>query len=48
MTKQEAIEEVKKLVAAPSCCPEAKAAGEAYLNPSVHLPRYRRPSASRP
>ena len=31
MTRQEAIEEVKKLVAAPSCCPEAKAAGEAYL-----------------
>ncbi len=31
MTKQEAIEEVKKLVAAPSVCPEAKAAGEAYL-----------------
>lgn len=31
MTREEAIDEVRKLVAAPSCCKEAKAAGEAYL-----------------
>lgn len=31
MTKQEIIEAVNGLIAAPSCCPEAKAAGEAYL-----------------
>ena len=31
MTKQEIKSEVEKMIAAPSCCPELKAEGEAYL-----------------
>ena len=31
MTKNEIIEKVKELIAAPSCCAEAKAAAEVYL-----------------
>ena len=31
MTKNEIIEKVKELIAAPSCNPELKAAAEAYL-----------------
>lgn len=32
MTKAEIIEKVKEVIAAPSCCPEAKAACQAYLD----------------
>ena len=31
MTKQKIKSEVEKMIAAPSCCPELKAEGEAYL-----------------
>ncbi len=31
MTKQEIKAEVEKMIAAPSCCPELRAEGEAYL-----------------
>ena len=31
MTKQEIKSEVEKMIAAPSCCPELKTEGEAYL-----------------
>ncbi len=32
MTKAEIIEKVKEVITAPSCCPEAKAACQAYLD----------------
>ena len=32
MTKEERIAKVRELIEAPSCCPEAKAAGQAYLD----------------
>ena len=32
MTKAELIEKVKEVIAAPSCCPDAKAACQAYLD----------------
>ena len=32
MTKEERIAKVKELMEAPSCCAEAKAAGQAYLD----------------
>ena len=32
MTKTELIEKVKEVIAAPSCCAEAKAACQAYLD----------------